>query len=123
MKEDAEQKQRILATERYKNGEKPESICTSLGRSKVWLYKWVKREAEGGGTSWSEDLSRRPREIKRTPEGIEELVKYIRLKLYNRELFCGSQAILWELEDLNVSPLPLLRTINRILKRDGISGT
>ena len=122
MKEDAEQKQRILAAERYKNGEKQESICASLGRSRARLYKWVKREAECG-TSWSEDLSRRPREIKRTPEGIEELVKYIRLKLYNRELFCGSQAILWELEDLNVSPLHLLRTINRILKRDGISGT
>ena len=46
MKKDAEQKQRILAAERFNNGEKPESICVSLGRSRAWLYKWVKPREE-----------------------------------------------------------------------------
>jgi hypothetical protein len=41
----------------------------------------------------------------------------VRLDLYNHGLFCGAQAIRWELEDLGVSPLPSLRTINRILSR------
>lgn len=122
MKKDAEQKQRILAAERFKNGEKPESICVSLGRSRAWLYKWVKRREEcDNDESWSENQSRRPRNISRTSKEIEELVKFVRLKLYNRELFCGSQAILWDLEDLGVTPLPSLRTINRILSRNDLT--
>ena len=56
---------RILAVQRFKNGESPESICTSLGKSKVWLYKWTKRYS-GEETSWCEDRSRRP-----LPEGGE----------------------------------------------------
>jgi hypothetical protein len=53
----------------------------------------------------------------RTSLEIEEVVKMIRLNLYNQDLFCGAQAILWALEDLGVKPLPSLRTINRILSR------
>ena len=45
----------------------------------------------------------------------------MRLNLYNQDLFCGAQAIRWELEDLAVSPLPSLRTINRILKRNDLT--
>jgi len=41
----------------------------------------------------------------------------VRLNLYNRDLFCGAQAILWEVEELGIKPLPSLRTINRILSR------
>jgi len=52
---------------------------------------------------------------------IEEVVKLVRLNLYNRDLFCGAQAILWELEDLGVKPLPSPRTINRILSRNALT--
>lgn len=45
----------------------------------------------------------------------------VRLKLYNRDEFCGAQAILWELEDLNIQPLPSLSTINRILRRHDLT--
>jgi len=45
----------------------------------------------------------------------------VRLTLYNQDLFCGAQAILWEMVDLGVSPLPSLRTINRILERNGLT--
>ena len=40
-----------------------------------------------------------------------------RLSLYNKGVFCGAQAILWELESQGVQPLPSVRTINRILSR------
>jgi hypothetical protein len=30
----------------------------------------------------------------------------VRLSLYNKGLFCGDQAILWELEDMEIQPLP-----------------
>jgi hypothetical protein len=113
--------QRILAVQRFLIGEKPESICASLGRSKAWLYKWVERYLEDDD-SWSKDRSRRPLNvINRTPKEIEEIVKLVRLNLYNRDLFSGAQAILWELEDLDVKPLPSPRTINRILSRNALT--
>jgi len=112
---------RVQAVLRFNAGESPESICASLGKSKFWLYKWVKRDSEGDPL-WFEDRSRKPLSAPhRTPFEIEEIVKLVRLNLYNQDLFCGAQAILWELEDLGVSPLPSLRTINRILKRNDLT--
>ena len=40
---------------------------------------------------------------------------------YNQDLFCGAQAILWEMEELGAMPLPSIRTINRILSRNGLT--
>ncbi|MCK4535560.1 MAG: DDE-type integrase/transposase/recombinase [Desulfuromonadales bacterium] len=112
---------RVLAVQRFKAGETPESICTSLGKSRFWLYKWVKRFNEGDA-AWFEDRSRRPLVTpNRTAAEIEEIVKMVRLNLYNQDLFCGAQAILWEMEDLGVEPLPSVRTINRILARNHLT--
>lgn len=112
---------RALAVQRFKNGENPESICTSLGKSRFWLYKWVKRYSDEE-SSWCEDRSRRPHAIhNHTLDEIEEIVKMVRLNLYNKDLFCGAQAILWEMEDIGVKPLPSARTINRILARNELT--
>ena len=112
---------RILAVQRFRAGESPESICVSLGKSKFWLYKWVKRYNQDD-TLWFENRSRRPHSTPhRTTAEIEQIIKIVRLNLYNRNLFCGAQAILWELEDLGVQPLPSLRTINRILVRNELT--
>jgi len=45
----------------------------------------------------------------------------VRLNLYNQDLFCGAQAILWELEYLGVKPLPSLRTISHTLHRNELT--
>ena len=45
----------------------------------------------------------------------------VRLNLYNQDLFCGAQAIYWEMEELGVKPLPSIRTINRILSRNDLT--
>jgi putative transposase len=45
----------------------------------------------------------------------------VRLNRYNQNLFCGAQAIHWEMEDLGVTPLPSIRTINRILSRHSLT--
>jgi len=120
MKDEIKQ-ERMRAVRRFRAGEKPEAICTSLGRSRFWLYKWVIRYDENDD-SWCENQSTQPfNAANRTPLEIEEIVKMVRLNLYNRDLFCGAQAILWELEDLGVEPLPSLRTINRILSRNGLT--
>jgi transposase InsO family protein len=41
----------------------------------------------------------------------------VRLNLYNKGLFCGNQAIQWEMIDMEVQPVPSLSTIGRILRR------
>ena len=111
------QKERASAVQRYLTGEKPQSICDSLGKTKPWLYKWVARHTPDD-LAWCEDQSRRPHTSShRTPAEIEEIVEMVRLSLYNKGLFCGDQAIQWELEDMEMQPIPSLRTISRILRR------
>lgn len=115
--------ERRLAVRRYLSGEKPSSICASLGKSRVWLYRWVNR-FDPDDPTWCESRSTRPvNNPNRTPMEIEEIVKMVRLSLYNSpdDPFYGAQAILWEMEDLNVTPLPSERTINRILARNNLT--
>jgi putative transposase len=112
---------RKLTVKRFLKGESPSAICTSLGQSRFWLYKWIKR-FDPNDPSWCQDRSRRPfSNPHRTPLEIEEIVKMIRLNLYNNDLFCGAQAISWEMEDLGISPMPSERTINRILSRNDLT--
>lgn len=109
--------QRILAVERFRNGESPESICASFRKSRSWLYKWVSRY-DDHNASWSESKScRPPKAANITPAETIEIVKFIRLDLYNHDLFFGAQAIQWEMEDQGLKPIPSVRTINRILSR------
>lgn len=118
---DEMQQQRIWAVQRFLNGEKAESVCASLHRSKPWLYKWVERHL-GGGEDWSRSRSRRPFTMPtHTAPEVEEIVKMLRLNLYNRGLFCGGQAIRWEIEEWGVRPLPSIRTIHRILSRNRLT--
>jgi transposase InsO family protein len=116
-----EVKNRAHAVKRFLGGEKPEAICASLGRSRSWLYKWVSRY-DRNNDSWCDNQSTQPATVaNRTRSEVEEIVKMVRLNLYNQDLFCGAQAILWELEDLCVKPLPSQRTINRILSRNELT--
>jgi putative transposase len=92
-----------------------------LGRSESWFYKWLARY-ESDAPNWFEPRSRAPHtQPERTTEEIEQIVAFVRLCLYNRGVFCGAQAILWELENQAVHPLPSLRTINRILGRNDLT--
>ncbi len=56
-----------------------------------------------------------------TREEIVEIVKIIRLHLYNRGLHCGARVIREEMEGENVQPLPSVSTIGRILSRHGLT--
>jgi len=116
MKKDSKHERR-MAVQRFFNGEEPGAICASIGRSRSWLYKWVARHTADDPV-WCEDYSRHPRTSPhRTPAEIEDVVEMVRLSLYNTGLFCGDQAIAWELEDMGVHPIPSLSTIGRILRR------
>jgi transposase-like protein len=111
--------ERQRAVARYQRGESATAICQSLGHSREWLYKWVRRQQAGGAT-WAEERSRRPaRAPRQLAAALETAIVTTRRSLQQRELFCGSQAIAWELAELGLTP-PSLRTISRVLERRGL---
>lgn len=115
------EKERILAVERYLAGECPQSIYTSLGRSKSWLYKWIERFEEDR-EDWCHEFSRQPLSCPlRTPDEIENIVCFTRRSLYNKGTFHGAQAILWQMEEDGVEPLPSESTIKRILRKHDLT--
>ena len=112
---------RTLAVERARAGEGHRAIWTSLRQSRSWFYKWLRR-AHAGGDAWFCDRPPGTDDpANRSPREVEEIVCFIRMQLYNREVFHGSQAILWELKDQGVKPLPSLSTIDRILRRNDLT--
>lgn len=116
-----EETERQKAVERYRAGESATAIWQSLKRSKHWFYHWLGRY-RSGMPAWYEERTRaRQTYPDRTPGEIEAVVKMLRLELFNRSEFCGSQAIRWEMERMGVHPLPGLRTIERILKRNELT--
>jgi len=109
---------RELAIRRYENGESPEKIYQSLGKSKAWFFKWLKR-SKLDRENWSGDLSRRAnRTHKRVDETIEQAIietrKFLEKKLYAQ---IGALNISWHLSQQGINPPPI-GTINKILKRN-----
>lgn len=56
-----------------------------------------------------------------TREEIVEIVKTVRLHLYNRGQHCGAGIIRKEMEAENIKPTPSVSTIGRILSRHGLT--
>jgi transposase len=105
---------RLEAVQRYLAGESATEICRSLGKSRVWLYKWLKRK---------EELEQDPgttRAHNRTQIQIEKAVAEARKKLQKTKYAqIGVNAINRELHLQGIAPLPA-STIKRILKREGL---
>jgi len=115
-----EQKLRKKAIKRFLQGESPKTICTDLERSKNWFFKWLKRY-QTGEPEWYKGKSRAP--LNR-PTQLGEIEKQRIISTRQRlesEKFAqtGVSAIKWELSKSGYS-LPSDRTINRVLKREGL---
>ena len=115
-----EEETRKRAILRYLDGESPKSICTDLRRSKYWFFKWLGR-FRTGDLEWYKESSRAP--LRRPSQISEErraLIVSTRKRL-EAEPFAqtGVSAIKWELSKLG-GDFPSDRTINRILKREGL---
>ena len=115
-----EEEIRLKAIERYVNSEKPKSIYNDLGRTKTWFFKWLKRY-QSGEPHWYRS---KPKTPQHQPTQIAEVdrqrIIHIREHL-QRQSFAqiGVAAIKWELHKTK-APIPSDRTINRILKQEGL---
>jgi len=60
-------------------------------------------------------------DLPRPPEEVEPIVVLARLELWNRSVPCGAVALRRRLEEFyHLKPLPSVRTIGRILARNGL---
>ncbi|MBQ2619482.1 MAG: helix-turn-helix domain containing protein, partial [Oscillospiraceae bacterium] len=88
-------------------------LCREYSISRPTGYKWVKRFQSGEGTS---DRSRRPVETHSTPEEIERLI----LDYRREHPAIGAAKIRRILENKGYTNLPCVKTVNNILKRNGM---
>ena len=115
-----EQDLRKRAINLYLKGESPKSIYSELNRSKFWFFKWLRRY-QTGDPDWYKDKSRAP---KRQPTTISEFEREriisVRTRLDSQKFAqIGASAIKWELSKSGYG-FPSDRTINRVLKREGL---
>ncbi len=111
---------RKMAVEQYLQGKIPISIYHEMGRSKPWFFKWLHRY-QSGDANWYQDRPKVPRSHPHqiSPE-MRKLIINIRTQLEEHPYAqTGTSAIKWEFKKLGVIP-PSDRTINRILKREGL---
>ena len=104
----------------YLKGETPQSIYSELNRSKNWFFKWLKRY-QTGDPDWYREKSRAP---KKQPAAISEIDRQriisARTRLDSQKFAqIGASAIKWELSKSGFA-FPSDRTINRVLKKEGL---
>lgn len=108
-------------------GESVETICHRLKRSEKWFHKWWQRYVVEGPDGLY-DLSRAPQTVvDRIPPHVERTIVSIRRRLEahatpeTRYQRIGAPTVQAELKALQVTPLPSLRTIERVLHRHGLT--
>jgi hypothetical protein len=120
MEENMEEELRQTAIQRYLQGEKPKSIYTSLKRTKPWFFKWLRRY-KTGEKEWYKNQSKvpqnSPRKITKTDE--QRIIETRRRLESEKFAQVGASAIKWELSKSGFK-FPADRTINRVLKREGL---
>jgi len=101
-------------------------ICRMLGRSPDWFHDWWRRYRALGPDGLF-DLTRANAQPRRIPPEVERSILNIRRRLSSqvhpgtRYSLIGAGSILAELQVLHIRPLPSLRTIERVLERNGIT--
>jgi transposase InsO family protein len=118
---------RHLAIQYRLAGESIETICQRLKRSRTWFNKWWTRYITEG-VEGLYDLSRVPRTVvDRVSPQVERMIVSIRRRLEahatppTRYQHIGAPTIQAELKALDVTPLPGLRTIERVLHQHGLT--
>ncbi|MCK4548509.1 MAG: helix-turn-helix domain-containing protein, partial [Candidatus Eisenbacteria sp.] len=74
MVEPEEEQIRKDAVKLHLEGTSVTEVCSDIGRSRQWLYKWLRRY-QGGDAEWYAERSRAPQEVaNRTPRKVEKRV-------------------------------------------------
>ncbi len=107
-------------------GQSVEAICRVVGHSPDWFHTWWRRYRARGPNGLLE-LTRANLQPRRIAPDLERSILTIRQRLASqahpgtRYSLIGASAILAELEALQIRPLPSLRTVERVLERNGVT--
>ena len=107
-------------------GRSVEEICQIVGRSHDWFHLWWRRYRALGPNGLL-DLTRANVQPRRIAPDLERAILLIRQRLTSqthpgtRYSLIGASAILAELQALQLRPQPSLRTIERVLERNGVT--
>jgi transposase InsO family protein len=102
-------------------------ICSALGRSEAWFHKWWGRYLQAGPEGLYDQTRAHHHVAQRIPPEVERAILSIRRRLQahatpaTRYSLTGATAILAELKALGIRPLPGVRTIERVLERNGLT--
>ena len=105
-------------------GRSVEEICQILGRSRKWFHLWWRRYRMLGPNGLF-DLTRSNVQPGRISAELERTIVGIRQRLASqahpgtRYSLIGASSILAEIQTLHIHPLPSVRTIERVLERNG----
>jgi transposase InsO family protein len=119
---------RLAAIKRYLAGQPPSHICTQLGYSRSWFFKWKLRYDLYGLDGLIDASSAPHHQARQTDEMIETTIVKIRQYREKRDrdetryALIGAVAIRKELQDLGYTP-PSVRTVHNILVRHDLVGT
>lgn len=111
------QDKRHEAFDRYMAGESPKAICDELGVSRSWLFKWIQRSKESGGSDFA-SLSRAPKNPRRTTcPFLYGCTLRVRRELEESQyLSVGAPYIVWELEKMGCTSRLSISTVERHLR-------
>ena len=117
---------RQLAVKMRLAGQSVEEICRTLGRTRAWFHVWWRRYRAWGPNGLF-DLTRANEQPRRISPELERTIQGIRQRLVSQDhpgtrySLIGASSILSELQVLRIHPTPSLRTIERVLERNGHS--
>src|SRR5574342_512013 len=107
-------------------GQSVEAICRAVGHSPEWFHFWWRRYRALGPNGLLE-LTRANTQPRRIAPDLERTILTVRQRLASqahpgtRYSLIGATAILAELQTLHIRPLPSLRTVERVLERNGVT--
>jgi len=107
-------------------GQSVEAICRALGRPRVWFHRWW-RQYRALGPNGLYEQTRANAQPRRISAELERSILNVRQRLASqahpgtRYSHIGASTILAELQHLHIRPLPSVRTIERVLQRNGVS--
>jgi len=107
-------------------GHSVDAISRLVGRSREWVHTWWRRYRARGPNGLF-DQTRANVQPRRIAPDVERTIVNIRHRLASqthpgtRYSLIGANPILAELQALHIRPLPSLRTIERVLQRNGVS--
>jgi hypothetical protein len=124
-----EAQRRRLAVQMFRAGHRPDEIAQQLERSRRWIYHWIAYQRQHPHTRFR-SASRAPHHHpNQTPRSVERRVLQVRRTLQHqrnprlRYAPIGPRTIRRELIKRRVKPVPSLSTIQRIVKRGGLTNS